>query len=449
MPNKLRHRCIGMALLMLVVLPSAAAAQCTPIKWPASNPVWSLCFVSPEQSSGIDGSGLEILNVFYKGRRVLDRAHVPIFNVLYDASACQQLHFCGFPGRAYRDANNLLRAFDASVTPPRTVCDHPLTDGGNFSGVKVDAGDTTLTLTTQTYVGWYRYPQSWTFFLDGRIHAGVGFTAVKHPCTSCSHTHNAYLRFDFDIGGSLSNVLEASPPGQISNWRAVLQESAVSRNTASKWRVVDANSGIGYQIVPDPADLGGTGAADAFAVADGWVLAFHSEELDDGGAAGLGIATTKLEFRGDEAHVGEYVNGETVNQHHVVLWYRVGKRHSGSPSCLMAGPTLVPEPGWDRPLATLRQLAVSMTPSLVTVVGAATRVVVHAEDAVTHAKVNGTVLLNGGNRGMTNTPLSLMVCVKEGAPKGQLREVQGARITVTAPGYEEALVEFSCRGEAP
>src|SRR5207244_4088855 len=47
----------------------AQSAGCAPpykIDWPASNPVWSFCWVPPDNSSGVDGSGLELRNVFYK-----------------------------------------------------------------------------------------------------------------------------------------------------------------------------------------------------------------------------------------------------------------------------------------------------------------------------------------------------------------------------------------------
>ena len=453
MHRQLPTRIIGCAVTALTfIVPARLHAQCTPVNWPNPNPVWSLCFVSPSQSSGIDGSGLEILNVTYKGHRVLDRAHVPILNFLYDKTSCQLVNFCGAPGRAYRDANNVLRAFDASTTPPKTVCDHPLTDEGTFAGVKVDALPSSLTLTTQTSVGWYRYPQSWTFFPDGSIHVGIGFTAVKDPCTSCPHTHNGYIRFDFDIDGSLDNVIEMSPAGSPTHWQAV-NESPWSRGLAAKWRVRDRTTNRAYQIIPDPSDLGGLGSADPFAVADGWVLKFHAEEIDDGGASGFGVPGIPhfpiLEFGGDEAHLNNYVNAEDVSRGHQVFWYRVAKRHSGSPSCVMAGPTLVPEPGWDRPVVALKQLAVSMTPALVTTIGAATRISVHAQDAVTHAKVSGSVLVNGVARGSTDTPLSLTVCTKPGAPKGEFREIQAARISVSAPGFEEASVDFSCKGEAP
>lgn len=94
----------------------------------------------------------------------------------------------------------------------------------------------------------------------------------------------------------------------------------------------------------------------------------------------------------------------------------------------------------------VRALATSMTPTLVTVIGSSIGVTVHAEDATTHAKVSGTVLLNGVPRGATDTPLSLTVCKRTAGPRGTLREIEPQRITVTAAGYPEAGVVFDCKG---
>jgi hypothetical protein len=103
---------------------------------------------------------------------------------------------------------------------------------------------------------------------------------------------------------------------------------------------------------------------------------------------------------------------------------------------------------WAPPSAggPVRALATSMTPALVSAIGSSVGVTVHVEDAATHAKVSGTVLLNGVPRGATDTPLSLTVCKRAAGPKGTLREIEPQRITVTAAGYPEASVAFDCKG---
>ena len=335
-----RAMCASVLLAALLAISTSARAQLcavgTRVTWPATNPVWSLCFVQPSQSSGIDGSGLEIRDVRYKGRMVLFQAHAPILNVVYDQSPCQYFNFCGFPGRSYRDANNIVQGFDNTTRPPTTVCDHPGFDSGNFFGVVVDNGPTALTLTTQTMVGWYRYTETWTFRPDGTIEPRIGFTAVTAPCTSCNHDHHGYFRFDFDIDGNLDDVVEAlMPSAPAPVWR-LLGESSVPRLGALKWRIRDLKTARAYQIIAGPND----GVADQWAVADIWALRFHGNELDDGGGGF---------FRGDFAHLNDFVNGEALNGQDVVVWYRVGARHTGFPVCDMAGPNLVPEPGWDSP----------------------------------------------------------------------------------------------------
>ena len=43
-----------------------------------------MCWVSPTDSSGVDGSGLEITSVFYNGKLVMSRGHMPVLNVKYN-----------------------------------------------------------------------------------------------------------------------------------------------------------------------------------------------------------------------------------------------------------------------------------------------------------------------------------------------------------------------------
>src|SRR5215813_12857691 len=111
------------------------------IDWPSTKPVWSFWWIPPNQSSGIDGSGLELRYVYYYRRLVLWRAHVPILNVNYAPGTC------GNPPYAtpcYRDWANEFAAFETNnviqpgyaepTIPPVTVCDHPGSDSGTFEG---------------------------------------------------------------------------------------------------------------------------------------------------------------------------------------------------------------------------------------------------------------------------------------------------------------------------
>ena len=329
------------------------------IDWPDDHPVWSFCWVPPNESSGIDGSGLELRNVFYKGKQVLYRAHLPILNVKYDPGGC------GGGSLSYRDAVDELAAFEvepeAIVQPGyaeatdayrfETVCDHPGFDkdpgfrGIEFKGVVVEKKADRLTLTTEMKVGWYRYVQSWTFRLDGTIEPRIGFTAVTDPRTQKPHNHHAYWRFDFDIDYSDHDLIEEAtqiwndPP----SWQ-ILGESTHKRSIVPArkwWRVRDQISSRGYEVWPgardDWADF--PGPAD-WTVADLWALRYHHDEIDDGGAA------FPFVHNGDAVHLDQYLDGESLNGQDVVIWYRVGIRHAGSPECHPVGPTLRPIGSW-------------------------------------------------------------------------------------------------------
>ena len=49
-------------------------------------------------------------------------------------------------------------------------------------------------------------------------------------------------------------------------------------------------------------------------------------------------------------------------------------------------------------------------------------------------------------RSSTGSRRASLLCKRAGAPKGDIREIQAQRISVTAPGYAEAIVTFDCRG---
>ena len=330
---------------LIVLCSKDASAQCAApfkVEWPSAAPVWSLCWTPPNQSSGIDGSGLELRHVFYKGKRVFWRANMPVLDVLYDQPS-------GFCGPTYRDWLNELQAFDANnvVSPgyaeptitPKTVCDAPGADVGSFAGVAVERLADRLVLTTQTRAGWYRYIQKITFYADGRIQPYFGFTAVEYPCIHRAHMHHGYWRFDFDIDGAGGDIVDERRKflWLFPYWSTLSSEQARFRTASGfrHWRVRDAQTGRGVEVIPGPSDAVG---GDAFGGSDVWALRYHSNETDDGGATG-GPS-------GDAQHIDAFLNNENINQKDVVLWYRVGHRHESGPTCQLAGPTLKLTGNW-------------------------------------------------------------------------------------------------------
>ena len=129
----MKKRWMGLGLLVF----AAAAGLATPlgaatptcnlggehlISWPTVDPVWEMCWMRPSMSSGMNGSGLEIRNVYYNGHLVMKRGHVPMLNVDYDPGGCG----------CYRDWQNQEIVFHANnpispgyaepTVPPTTVC---------------------------------------------------------------------------------------------------------------------------------------------------------------------------------------------------------------------------------------------------------------------------------------------------------------------------------------
>ena len=290
------------------------------VVWPAQNPVWDFCWVPPDQSSGPDGSGIELRHVFYRGKRVFWRANMPVLNVLYDPNGC---------GPTYRDWMNDLAGFDNVGNV--TTCETPGSDPGSFFGVDVDLLADRVVLTTQTQAGWYRYVQKITFHADGRIVPLLGFTAVTNSCVDKPHTHHGYYRLDFDINGaSADHIRQRRLFLFIPIWNKLLAEQTRNRAKNRRWRVVDA-SGSGYEIVPGMHD---GDPPDSWAGSDVWLLRYHGNEGDDGGATGGA--------NGDAQHIDPFVNGESIDNADVVMWYRVSHRHASGLACTLVGPTLRP-----------------------------------------------------------------------------------------------------------
>jgi hypothetical protein len=346
--------------------------------WPGKeNPVWALYWVFPGASDGADGSGLELREVRYKGKMVLNRASLPVLNVLYDSYPAAREQ-CGGPSRSYRDWQTDLAPFEVDgirrpaagirktkvgwavaqpgiaycTKEPRTVLDHPGRDTADtsFAGVAVLAKPDGVTLMTQIHSEWYRYIQKWILKSDGTIEAQFGFTAADHKCTKQAHTHHAYWRLDFDIEGPPARPGERRPPagfddvieefnnpplkGAAGNWVTYKSEIARLRDPATdrKWRIRDAKSGRGYEVVPTPSlgNMGPIAAPDIadkdWAMADVWALRCRTDrrgrelELDDGGAR-----STQM---GNRVQLHHYIDGENIAGQDVLLWYRAGFRHA-------------------------------------------------------------------------------------------------------------------------
>ena len=315
--------------------------------------LWELLVVRPHASSGMNGSGVELRVVDYRGQRVLNRAHVPILNVRYrddgGAAGC---------GPSYRDWQNEEACFHAEGDEPvpgfRVCPSRPQTildtgdDGGDFRGVALWLDGDEVVLVSQLQAGWYRYVSEWRLDADGTIRPRFGFAGVRNPCTCAPHDHHVYWRFDFDIldaGGNLVQEYNATPVLGTSSWHTVRHEVSRPRSAPNGryWRVRSVRASQGYAIRPGPDD----GIADEYGAGDVWILRYHPLEVDDG----EGVTTDPRRSR---AQLDRFVSGESVERQDVVVWYGAhfphDDEHEGAGGRHRVGPDLVPHQWKDRPM---------------------------------------------------------------------------------------------------
>lgn len=313
------------------------------MSWPEVGPVWEFCWLRPGDSSGGNGSGLEIRNLFYRGHLVMKRGHVPILNVLYEPGGCGCYRDWSYQEVVFQADNVVFPGYAEPTVPPLTVCDTGGSGGdiGSFTGVAAEKLADRLILTTQFEAGWYRYTMKWRFYLDGRIEPVFGFAAINSSCIASGHTHHAYWRFDFDIDAASNAIVLDSPRPVISPKGPPVAPTALPNeimrvNSAGdrSWSIHNSTSGRGYRLIPGPeADL----PADGFAVGDAWFLRYEANEIDDTGVPGTSCPI----------NIGGFLNGETTSPD-VVMWYRGGAFHAAGDldDCHWVGPTLVPFGDW-------------------------------------------------------------------------------------------------------
>lgn len=324
------------------------------VVWPAADPVWRFKIRHPSCTSSVqgDGTGLELTDVYYKGRLILKRAEVPVLNVLYAGNVCG-------PYRDWLTSEDCFQATGSDVptpgsglrvadAPPSTLCESgiPGSDAGIFKGIAMyDQGDA-LWLMTETNAGWYRYVMEWRMHLDGTIEPIFGFGATTNSCTCNSHFHHAYWRLEWAIDAVSDgtnddpatgiNTLERSRPGTIDEYDPIATEGTFIRPTQDYekdfWRVKNQTTGNGYVIQPGPYD--GTAFGDAYAKWDVAGLALNASQINDPNTdTSIGI--------------GPWVNGEALGtSKRLVTWYHATYAHDDpggtGEACELAGPKLVP-----------------------------------------------------------------------------------------------------------
>lgn len=281
--------------------------------------LWRFLVVRPAASSGIDGSGIELRNLTYRGRPVLKRAHVPILNVLYDGNVCGPYRDWQWEeGMFEADGSDVAPGIRWCAAPARTILDSAR-DHGNFRGVALYTAGQEVVLVSELEAGWYRYISEWRLHEDGTIRPRFGFSAVKNSCVCTTHHHHVYWRLDFDVDATEPNRVEEfnDPPlAGLPPWQPHAVEIKRLRDPSHsrRWRVANTLTGAGYTIVPGEED----GIADAYGRGDTWILRYRATEIDDGHWWTTGTT---------EANLDKYVNGEVVEGGDIVFWYAAHFTH--------------------------------------------------------------------------------------------------------------------------
>ena len=292
------------------------------IEWPTEDPVWRFQAIRPSSSSGINGSGIELRNVEYQGKRVLKQAHVPILNVNYDDDLCGPFRDWMFEEMCFQAVGTDIQGapgFRWCTEPPQTIFESGV-DSGNFTGVAIYAAeDGSLQLVTQCWAGWYRYIHEWRFYPDGTIVPRFRFGGVNNSCVCNIHHHHAYWRFDFDIVDKNNRVQELVD----GEWVTIPKETSRRRQPGveTRWRVLHKSKEIGYEIIPGEHDDYG----DDFSGDDQYVVRYRKGELDDGP---LHDHEGHI-LDGAQADLHQFVKRqESLKKQDVVIWYAGHFRHN-------------------------------------------------------------------------------------------------------------------------
>ncbi len=306
------------------------------------NVVWDMLIIRPSASSGTRASAIEVRNVKFQGASVLKRGHVPILNVKYVNDACGPYRDWQYQEGMFQTGGGTDVApgiRDCGTTVATTALENG-TDTGDFRGVAIYRQGTEVVLVTELEAGWYRYICEWRFDMNGSIRPRFGFGATTNSCTCLTHVHHVYFRLDLDVGPSINAIYEypEGNPGAISRVSRLTTEKKITRDANQRMNYLVRGRKRGYVLVPGLKD----GVADTFARGDMWILKYKTSgttttELDDG----VNITTGA----GAEANLDQFVNGESIVDQDIVIWYHATVTHSPTINSLMCTPTGFGIPG--------------------------------------------------------------------------------------------------------
>jgi hypothetical protein len=269
------------------------------VSWPPQAPVWTFSW---EVNNG-ESEAIAFKNVFFRGRKVLHKASLPMIRVQYDSG-----------NGPYKDALSF----------------------GNMRDFKIYEGTNPAYrfLVVESYhtIGNYRLTNRWIFRSDGIILPQLYSAGLQHQS---DHRHHCYWRFDFDIDGQTEDLTLWQQGwgdwGYGPGWWPIRNEGQFTKFDRGRvWAVLNKPNGIGYMIEVGPFD----GVVDSFGRNDVSVTLYKGPE-DLRGA--LGTAA--------DDQIWQHVNGENVDGQDIVFWYCAHLQHhvhDGGDEWHVCGPILRP-----------------------------------------------------------------------------------------------------------
>ncbi|WP_440223731.1 hypothetical protein ACQQ2N_00635 [Dokdonella sp. MW10] len=348
MSNNVLRWCAALLLLVVAHFPTgahAAGADCaawggTLLKWPASQPVWEMCWVRPGNSVGVQGSGLELRDVHYNGILVAKRMHAPILFAEYRGSnTCYRdwkdadARFVASP--PVRNQLGVPTPFlattscDVSTQPTASYGSCPFANApgtsftsadciGSPGGVAIEDMGDHVVLTTQYSASWYQYTSRFVFWANGDIQPEFGFGNSNGTNNNLTHWHHNYWRFDFDIDGADNNAILANGQPQSTEFTGLRSLTGGPDGGPTHWDVVTNKGGFGYRIVSGSGDYTPPNESGRnFHTVDVIGSVFKNNEYSDKANNNLSDC---------EMVATNIANNEAIADNDVVFWYRLSVR---------------------------------------------------------------------------------------------------------------------------
>lgn len=367
---------------VLAAHPNCSLYGGTLLKWPATGAaVWEMCWRPPSTSSSPGGSGLELMDIHYKGIPIAKRIHSPIIFAEYNGT-----------GTCYRDWKNTNAKFavDPAVRnklgipvsiPTTTTCDvskhataaygacpfsnlspNPFTSADCLSpgGVAIEdktnaenPGESYVLITTQYAADWYQYTSRVAFYVDGDINPEFGYGNRDGTFNNVTHWHHNYWRMDFDIAGADNDQISANDVVQATEFTGLRSLTGGPGGGPTYWEITDTKQNFGYRITSGTGDYtppndSGRGLHLVDVIGTRFVNNEYSDQPDNA-------------LSDCEMNANNLANGQSIADTDVVFYYTASVRDTtannwppGSPNplpqdsmvCKRVGPMITPVGDW-------------------------------------------------------------------------------------------------------